>query len=105
MKTMQKHKISGGGQKLHITVKETRLYLAGCCGSVAAASGSSLASSGGTGAAAGVGAGTGTGAGVVAGTAVDVEPESWAGGFGASEDGGEAAAVGFTFHQVKEKCC
>lgn len=70
-------------------------YLAGCCGSVAAALGSSLASSGGMGTAAGVAAGAE--AGVVAGTAVDVEPESCTGGLGASETGGEAAAAGLAF--------
>ena len=73
------------------------LYLAGCCGSVAAALGSSLASSEGAGAAAGVGAGAGVEAGVAAGTAVDVEPESCTGGLGASEAGGEAAAAGLDY--------
>lgn len=75
------------------------LYLAGCCGSVAAALGSSLASSEGAGAAAGVGAGAGAEAeaGVAAGTAVDVEPESCTGGLGASEAGGEAAAAGLDY--------
>lgn len=66
-------------------------YLAGCCGSVAAALGSSFASSEGTGTAAGVGAGA------EAGTAVDVEPESCTGGLGASEVGGEAVAAGLAF--------
>lgn len=82
-----------------------RFYLAGCCGSVAAALGSSLASSEGMGAAAGVGVGAGAGAeaGVVAGTAVDVEPESCTGGLGASEAGGEAAAAGLAFCQFKRK--
>lgn len=72
-------------------------YLAGCCGSVAAALGSSLASSEGAGAAAGVGAGAEAEAGVAAGTAVDVEPESCTGGLGASEAGGEAAAAGLDY--------
>lgn len=84
-----------------------RFYLAGCCGSVAAALGSSLASSEGMGTAAGVGTGTGAGAGaeagVVAGTAVDVEPESCTGGLGASEAGGEAAAAGLAFCRFKKK--
>lgn len=86
-----------------------RFYLAGCCGSVAAALGSSLASSEGMGAAAGVGVGAGAGAGagaeagVVSGTAVDVEPESCTGGLGASEAGGEAAAAGLAFCQFKRK--
>lgn len=84
-------------------------YLAGC-GSVASALGSSLASSGGMGTA----AGAATGAEVVAGTAVDVEPESCTEGLGASEAGGEvaaaAAAVGLAFQQVQETvwldpCC
>jgi len=56
---------------------------------VAAALGSCLASSEGVGTAAGVGAG----AGFEAGAALDVEPESCAGGLGASETGGEAAAA------------
>lgn len=68
-----------------------KLYLAGCCGSVTATLGSSLASSGGMGTAAGVA--TVAEAGFVAGAAVDVEPESCAGGLGASETGGEAAAA------------
>merc|ERR550519_916251 len=68
------------------------LELAGCCGSTSAGVGSSLASSGGMGTAAGVGAGT---------AAVDVEPESWTGGLGASEGGGEAAAAaGFALDTI-----
>ncbi len=70
---------------------------------MAAALGSSLASSGGMGTAAGVGAGAE--AGVVVGTAVDVEPESCTGGLGASDAGGEAAAAGFAFCQFKRNCC
>lgn len=70
---------------------------------MAAALGSSLASSGGVGTAAGVGAEAE--AGVVAGTAVDVEPESCTGGLGASETGGEAAAGGLAFSQFKRRCC
>lgn len=70
-------------------------YLAGCCGSVAAALGSSFASSEGAGTAAGVGAGAEAGA--EAGTAVDVEPESCTVGLGASEAGGEAVAAGLAF--------
>lgn len=70
-------------------------YLAGCCGSVAAALGSSFASSEGAGTAAGVGAGAEAGA--EAGTAVDAEPESCTGGLGASEAGGEAVAAGLAF--------
>lgn len=74
---------------------------------MAAALGSSLASSEAMGTAAGAGAGAGAGAeagvGVVAGTAVDVEPESCAGGLGASEAGGEAAAVALAFSQFKKK--
>lgn len=76
---------------------------------MAAALGSSLASSEGMGVAAGVGVGAGAGAeaeaGVVAGTAVDVEPESCTGGLGASEAGGEAAAAGLAFCQFKRKYC
>lgn len=75
------------------------LYLAGCCGSVAVALGSSLASSEGAGTAAGAGAE----AGVVAGAAVDVEPESCTGGLGASEAEGEAAAAGLAFSHFKGK--
>lgn len=74
---------------------------------MAAALGSSLASSEATGAAAGVGVGVGVGAGaeagVVAGTDVDVEPESCTGGLGASEAGGEAAALALAFCQFKRK--
>lgn len=68
-----------------------------------AALGSSLASSGGMGAA--DGAGAGAEAGVVAGTAVDEEPESCTEGLGASETGGEAAAVGLAFNQFRRRCC
>lgn len=68
---------------------------------MAAALGSSLASSEGMGTAAGVGAGAEAGA--AAGTAVDVEPESWTGGLGASEAGGEAAAAGLAFSRFQEK--
>lgn len=70
---------------------------------MAATLGSSLASSEGMGTADGVG--TEAEAGVVAGTAVDVEPESCAGGLGASETGGEAAAAGLAFCQFKRRCC
>ena len=63
---------------------------------MAAALGSSLASSEGMGTAARVGVGA-EAAGVVAWTAVDVEPESCTGGLGASEAGGEAAAAGLAF--------
>lgn len=62
---------------------------------MAAALGSSLASSGAMGTAAGAGVGVG------AGTAVDEEPESCTGGLGASETGGEAAAAGLAFNQKK----
>lgn len=70
---------------------ENRSYLAAFCGSVAL--GSSLASSGGLRTAVGAELGAGPGAAVAP---VDVEPESCARGLGASEGGGEAAAVGFT---------
>merc|ERR1719357_406418 len=50
------------------------------------------------GTAAGVGAGAE--AGVVAGTAVDVEPESCTGGLGASETGGEADAAGLALDTI-----
>lgn len=80
---------------LHDILYTVSLYLAGCCGSVAATAGSSLASSEGMGTAAGVGVGAGTG--VVVGTTVDVEPESCTVGLGASEAGGDAAAAGLVF--------
>lgn len=75
------------------------MYLAGCCGSVATALDSSLASPLGMGTAAGAGAGVG----FVVGAAVDVEPESCTGGLGASETDGEAATAGLAFCLFKKK--
>lgn len=77
------------------------MYLAGCCGSVATALDSSLASPLGMGTAAGAGAGAGVG--FVVGAAVDVEPESCTGGLGASETDGEAATAGLAFCLFKKK--
>lgn len=90
----------------HIYLNLVALYLAGCCGSVMAALGSSLASSEGMGATAGVTLGAEAGvdavAGIVAaGAAVDVEPESCKGGLGGSEAGGVAAVECLAFQKNK----